>query len=171
MPDTNVPTESLPQHFEQSAALGAQPDVIFEYLDDFAHFGEHMMQSSWMMAGSSMRYEFDEAHGRALGASIRLHGSFLGVPLEIEEQVTERTPPLRKSWQTTGEPRMLVLEAYRMGFEISARVGGCELCVFIDYATPQRGIGRWLGRAAGAPYARWCVRSTIRGALRRFGPP
>ena len=159
----------LPYHFEQWANLSAPPDVVFDYLDDFAHFGEHMMRSSWMMAGSAMRYEFDHLRGRAVGSRIVLHGSFLGTALEIEEQVNERNPPLGKSWQTTGEPRMLVLEAYRMGFALTAQASGCALQVYIDYATPQHGFGRWLGQVAGAPYARWCVRSTLTGALQRFG--
>jgi hypothetical protein len=162
-------TPLLPHHFEQSANLTAPCDVVFDYLDEFAHFGEHMMRSSWMMAGSSMRYEFDEAHGRAVGARIRLRGAFLGASLEIEQRVAERTPPFSKSWQTTGEPRMLILTGYRMGFALSSQAGRCALRVYIDYAKPERGLGRWLGQVAAAPYARWCVRSALEGALRRFG--
>jgi hypothetical protein len=162
-------TQLLPYHFERSANVGAPCDVVFDYLDDFAHFGEHMMRSSWMMAGSSMRYEFDEARGRTVGARIWLRGAFLGAPLEIEQQVTERVPPLSKSWQTTGQPRMLILKAYRMGFALSSKAGRCALRVYIDYAKPERGLGRWLGQVVAAPYARWCVRNALEGALRRFG--
>lgn len=159
----------LPRHFERAVELGAPASVVFDYVDDFAHFGEHMTRSSWMMAGSSMRYEFDDARGRAVGAKVRLGGSVLGVPLEIEECVIGRTPPLNKTWETVGQPRMLVLDAYRMGFEVVPQGSGCRLSVFIDYALPRNGIGFWLGRIAGGWYARWCVRSTTAAAVRRFG--
>lgn len=160
----------LPNHFEESVNLAAPPSVIFDYADDFAHFGEHMMRSSWMMAGSSMRYEFDRAGGKAIGAKVRLVGSILGAPLEVEEYVIERMSPLSKAWETAGNPRMLVLSAYRMGFEIAAQGTGCRFRVFIDYAFPPNGMGLWAGRLAGGWYARWCVRSIAVGALKRFGP-
>jgi hypothetical protein len=47
--------------------------------------GVYMMRSSWMMAGSEMRYEFDDARGRARGATVRMLGSFLGLCLQIDE--------------------------------------------------------------------------------------
>jgi hypothetical protein len=158
----------LPQHFEQSVDLHVSPEEVFKHLDDFTQFGEHMMRSSWMMAGSSMRYEFDGTLGRAPGARVRLLGSFLGAHLEIEEYVVERTPPLRKSWETVGRPRMIVLEAYRMGFAVMPTESGCRLQVFIDYSRPRRGLGWGLGWIAAGPYARWCVRSTIAGVRQHF---
>jgi len=39
----------------------------------------------------------------------------------------------------------------------------------VDYALPTKGLELWLGRLAGTWYASWCVRSTLAGALRRFG--
>jgi hypothetical protein len=130
-----------------------------------------MMRSNWMMAGSSMSYEFDDARGKKLGAYVRLSGSALGIGLEIEERVIEYMPPSRKVWQTTGQPRMVVLDAYRMGFILSPSGGGSRLTVFIDYSKPQAGLNRWLGVIAGDAYARWCVDSMISAAAKRFGPP
>lgn len=162
-------TSYLPEHIEHSVDLRASAAAVFEHLDDFEKLGKHMMRSSWMMSGSRMRYEFDEARGRKANARIRLVGSVLGMNLEIEEQVIERTPPVSKSWQTIGRPRMLVLDAYRMGFNLTPKEEACRLRVFIDYAKPRVGLGRWLGRLAGATYARWCVRSMIQDAVTRFG--
>jgi hypothetical protein len=122
-----------------------------------------------MMAGSRMRYEFDAGRGRALHSRVRLRGSILGMTLEIEEQVIEYARPTSKTWQTTGSPRMLVLAAYRMGFALIPRDEACRLQVFIDYALPETGAARWLGRIAGAPYARWCVSSMVAEAVRHFG--
>lgn len=156
-------------HYEESATVGVQPNLAFEYLDDFEALGSHMTRATWMMAGSRMRYEFDEARGRRVGAFIRLLGSFLGLSIQIEEKVTERAPPLRKAWETIGRPRMLILAQYRMGFAIAPVAAGSRVTVFIDYAIAEHGLGHWLGRLAGGFYARWCVRSMLRQAGHKFG--
>ena len=142
--------------FEQSVELAAPAPVVFDNLDDFTRLGQHMMRSSWMMAGSRMNYDFDSARGKAVGARVRLQGSFLGIKLIIDEQVDERTPPRTKSWETIGHPRMIVLDSYRMGFSLTPLDKGCRLMIFIDYATPSRGVRRWIARIAAAWYARWC---------------
>ena len=160
---------ALPNRIEQAVELRARADVVFDRLDDFEQLGAHMMRSSWMMAGSRMHYELDQAVGRRVGAHVRLRGSFLGMEIAIDEQVIEHSPPLRKTWQTTGSPRVLILAGYRMGFVVTPRESGCRLEVFIDYALPERGAARWLGWIAGSSYARWCVTSMIAEAERMFG--
>lgn len=156
-------------HYQESADVGARADLVFDYLDDFEALGSHMTRASWMMAGSRMRYEFDEARGRRVGASVRLRGSFLGLSLDIDERVTERAPPLAKAWETIGLQRMLILAQYRMGFAIAPTATGSRVTVFVDYAIAERGLSHWLGRAAGGFYARWCVRSMLRQAGSKFG--
>ena len=159
----------LPSSFESSVTLAAAPHAVFDFLDDFTRLGSHMMSASWMMAGSRMQYEFDAAGGRAVGGLVRLRGSLLGVPLLIEERVTERGPPFRKEWHTIGRPRMLIMGAYRMGFSILPEPTGCRLTVYIDYVHPQRGAGRILGALLAGWYARWCVRGMLAGAVAHFG--
>jgi len=159
----------LPHGFEQSVELPAPRQQVFDYLDDFERLGEHMMRSSWMMAGSRMRYQFDAARGREVGARVQLTSSFLGIGLAIAEEVIEREPPQFKSWHTLGAPRMLILAAYRMGFSVEPTRQGSRLQVFIDYAIPQSGIGRLLGRLFAGVYARWCVRSMLASATGHFG--
>jgi hypothetical protein len=164
---------TLPLQFSHTVLLNTSCERAFEFLDDFERLGSHMMRANWMMAGSQMRYEFDAAHGREPGARIRLKGSMLGMDLDIEEEVCEREPPLRKSWITIGRPHMLVLAEYRMGFELTPTPQGTSLEVYIDYAYPDWGIGRWLGPLLGGAYARWCVRrmvATAREKLAGRGP-
>ena len=159
----------FPHHFQQSVTLAERAGVVFEHLDDFERLGAHMMHSSPMMAGSRMRFEFDEMRGRAEHSLVHLRGSVLGFALTIDEEVIERRPPVAKTWQTIGTPRMLVLDAYRMGYVLEPQEGSSRLTVFIDYAFPSRGLARWVGRMAGAAYARWCVTSMIEDAVRSFG--
>src|SRR5262245_28203466 len=118
---------ALPKHFEQAVELRERAEVVFDHLDDFEQLGAHMMRSSWMMAGSRMSYDFDDARGRKVGAAVRLRGSFLGMRISIDEEVVEHVPPIWKTWETTGSPRMLILSGYRMGFVLTPREGGCRL--------------------------------------------
>jgi hypothetical protein len=117
-----------------------------------------MEKPSLMTAGASMRIETDSLGGQAVGSVIRMTGRVLGVKLALEEVVTERKPPLRKVWETVGEPRLLVMGGYRMGFDIAAEGVASRLVVFIDYRLPAGGLARGLGLLLGRAYAAWCTR-------------
>src|SRR5450631_3764075 len=109
----------LPFHFESHVELSASANAVFTLLDDHSRLSAHMTKPSWMMAGSVMTLQFDASKGRAVGAKINLQGRVLGIPLSVEEIVTERNPPLRKIWSTIGKPKLVVIGSYRMGFEIT----------------------------------------------------
>ena len=147
----------LPFHFECNVLVNAPAAAVFSRLDDPRLLSAHMSGSSWMMAGSRMALEMDASQGRAVGASIRMGGRVLGIALSLEEIVTERNPPRRKVWATTGAPRLLVIGHYRMGFDLMPQGNSSLLRVFIDYALPEAGPSRWLGRMFGGYYARWCT--------------
>ena len=153
---------TYPYHFESSAEVPAPPAALFAEIDDPSRLGEHMTTSSFMMAGSKMTYSYDEAGGKAVGSKIRMSGSMLGFDLGLEEIVTERVPPFRKVWETIGDPRLLVIGSYRMGFEITPLVGGSRLKLFIDWREPSA-PWRWLSRLLGPAYARWCTESMAKG--------
>ena len=156
-----------PHHFDFAALVEASAEQLFAELDDQERLSAHMMKSSAMMGGSMMRFEFDERRGRAVGSRMRLFGKVLGFSLEVIEAVTEREPPRRKMWETIGEPRLLVIGAYRMGFAIEPGDRGCRLNVFIDYELP-RGLWRIAGTLFGGLYARWCARNMAEGAAEHF---
>jgi hypothetical protein len=149
--------------------LAAEPAVLFAHLDDHRRLSAHMERSSLMTAGASMRIDTDERHGQAVGSVIRLSGRVLGLRLWVDEVVTEREPPHRKAWETVGEPKLLVIGAYRMGFTIDPVADGSRLVVFIDYDPPARGIGRLLGTLLGRSYAAWCTRRMEEDARAAFG--
>ena len=159
----------FPFHFEARAVVHAAADALFARLDDPNLLSAHMSQSSLMMGGSRMTIELDAAKGRAIGAGIRMSGRFLGIPLSLEETVTERAPPRRKVWETTSTPKLVVIGHYRMGYDIVAHGASSELRVFIDYALPKEPGGRWLGRVFGPLYARWCTQRMTRDAAEYFG--
>ncbi len=158
----------LPYHFDSTVEVSAVADEVFSHLDDHSRLSAHMSNSSWMMAGSRMAIELDASEGRAVGARIRLRGQVLGIPLSVEEIVTERNPPLRKSWETTGTPNLLVIGQYRMGYEITPKGKASQLRVFIDFALPDGPFSRWLGRLFGNFYARWCTQRMADDAAKHF---
>jgi hypothetical protein len=157
-----------PSHAEASGRVAADAGSLFAHLDTPARLSSHMGRSSWRLGGGRMDLAVDEGGGRAVGSHIVLAGRAFGVPLALDEVVVERTPPQAKAWETVGEPRLLVIGAYRMGFAIDPGERGSTLRVFLDYALPARGLSRWLGRLFGAAYARWCTRAMVADAVRHF---
>jgi len=127
-----------------------------------------MSNSSWMMAGSRMQIELDASEGHAVGSIIRLHGLVLGIPLFVEEIVTERKAPLRKVWETTGRPQLLVIGPYRMGYGITPKGRCSHVRVFIDYALPDGFFSRCFGRLFGNFYAHWCTQRMVDDAAKHF---
>ena len=145
-------------HHRSEVDVDADAPSIFAILDDHRRLASHMEKPSLMMAGASMRVETDALKGQAVGSVIRITGRVLGADLAVEEVVTERVPPLRKTWETRGEPRLLVIGSYRMGFTISPQGDRSRLVVFIDYRLPPRGLAHWLALLFGRAYAAWCTR-------------
>jgi hypothetical protein len=154
------------RHYQQTAGLSAAPSDVFDHLDNHAMLSEHMTKRSWMMGGGKMSVWTDGGGGKRAGSHIRMQGRVLGVALSLDEVVTTHEPPRRKVWETVGNPRLLVIGHYRLGFQIQPQPQGSVLTVFIDYHLP--GEHAWLGRLFGGLYARWCVRQMLRSAVRHF---
>ncbi len=147
-----------PLHHRSEVDVDADARSLFALLDDHRRLAGHMEKPSLMMAGATMRVDTDALHGQAVGSVIRVNGRVLGMNLAVEEVVTERVPPLHKTWETRGEPRLLVIGPYRMGFTIAPQGDRSRLVVFIDYQLPPRGFAHGLGLLFGRAYAAWCTR-------------
>ena len=117
-----------------------------------------------MMGGATMHVDTDALLGQAVGSVIRVSGRVFGVKLAVEEVVTDRVPPMHKTWETRGEPRLLVIGAYRMGFTISPHANDSRLAVFIDYMLPPDGLAHVLGLLFGKAYATWCTHRMVSDA-------
>lgn len=153
-----APSGGYERHHESTAAVPASAFDVFSFIDDHRRLASHMSKSSWMTGGGRMDVTVDDRHGQAIGSHIRLSGRAFGFRVFLDEVVTSHQPPHRKTWETVGTPRLLVVGRYAMGVEI--RDGGptCSLRVWIDYDLPPR---RWLGRLFGSTYAKWCVSRMI----------
>ncbi len=160
--------DRYPLHHRSEVDVATDAPSLFAILDDHRRLAAHMEKPSMMMAGATMRVETDALKGQAVGSLIHVTGRVLGVDLAVEEVVTERVPPLRKTWETRGEPRLLVIGSYRMGFTISAQRDRSRLAVFIDYRLPPRGFAHTLALIFGHVYAAWCTRSMATDAAAAF---
>jgi len=156
------------RHYRSEVDVNADAQRLFAHLDDHRRLAGHMEKPSLMMAGATMQVETDAQRGQAIGSLIRVTGRVLGMHLVVEEVVTERTPPLLKTWQTQAEPRLLVIGSYRMGFTISPQGDRSRLVVFIDYQLPPHGFARVLGLLFARAYAAWCTRRMATDAVAAF---
>ena len=155
-------------HHQKEAIIPAPQAEVFAYLDDQTRLAAHMEKRSMMMLGGRMTYNFDARKGRAVGSVVRMGGHFLGLPLVVVEVVTDRTPPVSKTWETRGPQRLLIIDSYVMGFETRAIFGQTHARVYIDYRLPSTLPGRWLGLLFAGFYARWCVSRMLEDAGRHF---
>jgi hypothetical protein len=115
-----------------------------------------------------MAIESDRENGKAVGSTLTLHGTVLGIPLSVEERVIERCPPHRKVWETQEQPVLLIIGPYQMGFEINPSGNQVSLRVFINYSLPSIWWQRLLGRMFAKAYASWCTLRMANDAAMRF---
>jgi hypothetical protein len=166
--------DRYPRHDRYEVDVEAGAERLFAYVDDHRRLAGHMEKRSLMLAGGTMRVEADALQGQAVGSVIRITGRILWMSVLAEEVVTDRVPPLRKTWETRGEPRLLVIGSYRMGFTISRQGHRSHLAVFIDYQLPKRGFPLVLGLLFGKSYAAWCTRRMANdsvAAMTNAAPP
>ena len=159
------------RHEEYEGRVKALPEVLFELLDDQARLSAHMTKRSWKMGWGKADVLLDQKRGQAIGSHILLRGRAFGIPLFLDEVVTLREPPLRKRWETVGEPRLVVIGSYAMGFEIQETEADSLLRVAIDYELPRSGLSRWLGRMFSTSYAKWCTKKMVQDAQRNRRSP
>lgn len=152
------------RHAEYSETINASVERIFDMLDDQTRLSNHMSKRSWKLGWGKMETILDAQRGRAVGSHIVLRGRVFGIRLLLDEVVTARESPLKKTWETVGEPRLLVMGPYRMGFDLLPAGASARLRVAIDYELPAKGISRLLGRLLGRAYALWCTRQMVRDA-------
>lgn len=158
----------MSQGFETVVEVAAKPEEVFVRLDDQTRLAAHMERPSAMMGGGRMTYDFDAGRGQAVGSHIRMGGSAFGLSLAVDEVVTERDPPRRKVWRTASATRLIILDAYSMGFDLEPTTTGSRLRVWIAYTLPKAGARRLLGRLTAHGYARWCVGRMARDAVDFF---
>jgi len=153
------------RHSEGTAQIAASAADVFAFIDDHKRLASHMDKSSWMTGGGRMSVMIDSRRGQAVGSHITMSGRAFGLRIFLDEVVTSHEPPHRKTWETVGAPKLVVVGRYGMGFDIRERGDVSSLRVWIDYDLPPQ---RWLGRLFGSAYAKWCVSQMINDTRDHF---
>lgn len=157
------------RRYQETQLIPASPEDAFKFVDNHTLFSSHMNQSSWMMGGGQMNTKFDEGHGQKVGSHIRMSGKAFIIPIALDEVVTERESPRLKTWETVGNPKLIIIGHYKMGIVIEPQQNQSRLSVFIEYDLPKKNV--WLGRLFGGFYAKWCVQQMIQGTKNYFTKP
>lgn len=156
-------------HFAETRGIVEAPvATVFDFLDDQANLSAHMSKSSGMMLGSTMHIHMETDRTRRVGSAFGFVGKVLGIPLKVDEIVTSREPPRRKTWETTVEPTLWVIGRYEMGLELTPQGERSALRVDIHYDLPRAGLPQLLGRLFGQIYAAWCTRQMVTDAQKHF---
>lgn len=156
------------RHYEENVLISTLPEKVFAYADDHRNFSSHMNKSSWMMGGGKMETKVDEGKGQKVGSHIRMTGKVFGINLFLNEVITEHDVPNRKVWETIGKINLVVIDQYKLGFNIKPENNNSRLKVFIDYELPKSLRTYWLGVLFGDIYAKWCVKQMINGVQKHF---
>lgn len=157
------------RHYANEEFINVPVNEIFEYADNPVNFSSHMNKSSWTMAGSKMLTQTDEGGGQKKGSHIKMSGNIFGISLFLDEIITVHEPPYHKEWQTVGEINLLVIDHYRLGFEVKPDKNNLSYFrVYIDYELPKSFKTRWLGLLFGDVFAKWCVQQMIRSVKDHF---
>ena len=160
----------FPMHYETHARDGGTAETLFSHLDDHNRLSGHMSKSSWMMAAHAWISSSTPRKDRLSARGFVSKGRALASPLFVEEVVTERTPPLRKAWQTARCAEAARDRPYRMGFEIIPYTSCVPACVFsstMRCQAPGLCAGS-AGSCAGGFYARWCTEKMADDAAQAF---
>lgn len=149
------------RHYEEKRMIKASAENIFAYADDYSNFSSHMNKSSWMMGGGRMNTQVDSERFQKIGSHLKMTGSVFGAKLFLDEVVKTHNPPSRKEWETVGNINLIVIDHYRLGFEIKPNDSNSSIDIYIDYNLPKSFKTRLVGILFGGMYAKWCVRQMI----------
>ncbi len=106
-------------------------------------------------------FERHDEHTAVINASV------IRVFAHLDSQTRMSAHMSNRSWKI-GEPRLLVIGQYSMGFDAADLETGVRLCVLIDYDLPPHGLPRILGRLFGRMYAKWCTTQMVQDAESTF---
>lgn len=153
----NNPTK----HLSSQTIVQASPTEVFGCLDDMHEIGKHMTESSMPLMGSKLKFEILSPNVTDIGATYRYYGKIMGLPLDITEVVRSYKMNEEKYWETIGEPKIIIMSHYVLGFQLQPTAGGTQATFVIDYEIPQHGLSKILGLLLSNWYAHWCLRMML----------
>lgn len=138
------------------------------YVDDIRKLPRHMSErGSMAMVGSKLILEISTPEPTGIGATCRYSGRVMGLLIDFSETVTHYVPGREKTWRTSGEPRLLIIDNYEMRVLVEPMPDArSKLTITIDYTLPRSVLWRAIRGMLAASYARWCLESMIGGPVK-----
>ena len=113
-----------------------------------------------------MNTAVDAGLGQKVGSHIRMDGKVFGIKVSLDEVIIEYAPPQFKVWETVRQPKLVVIDHYRMTAQIECETDGAHLTVSIDYNLQK--TSTLLGKFFGGFYAKRFINSGTRSRTRRL---
>lgn len=137
------------------------PDIVFRCLDNLGVTGMHMTQSSMMMMGSKLELKFLTESHTGLGTRYRWTGKMMGMRMDFTVEVTKWMPGREKTWETIGNPRLIIYSWYQMHLLLTSNGGGTTAALSISYKKPEGIFNRILSFLFADWYCRWCLKHML----------
>lgn len=145
----------------KSLLIHSTPEKIFAQMDDFSKTGMHMSESSMMMMGSKLKLEQLSTNPSGVGARYRWYGKMMGLTIDFTEAVTKWQPPLFKEWETVGDVKLIIMNWYKMWFEIIPAENGATVRLSISYLPPKQWFYLILSLLFAKWYCNWCINNML----------
>jgi hypothetical protein len=141
-------------------------EVVFQCLDNLGVTGMHMTQSSTMMMGSKLDLKFLTENQTGLGTKYRWTGKMAGIKMDFTVEVTKWIPGKEKTWETIGDPKLIIYSWYQMHLLLTKIPNGTIAQLSISYKKPEGVFYKILSFLFADWYCRWCLKHMLEDAKR-----
>jgi hypothetical protein len=139
----------------------AEPEKVFETVDDLSVTGMHMTKSSGMMMGSKLHLEYLTNNHTGLGSKYRWTGKMMGMKMDFTVEVTKWVKGIEKIWETVGDAKMIIYSWYRMNLIISKHADKTKAALSITYKKPRGWFAKFISFLFANWYCKWCLRNML----------
>lgn len=153
---------------EQIKRFDASPEEVFDCLDDLGVTGMHMTESSMPMMGGKMTLEFLTNHKTGLNTKYKWTGRVLFLTLDFTVLVTKWIKGKEKTWETIGNPRMIIYSWFRMHLSVDRTNNGSTAYLSISYEKPKGLFNKIICFFLGDWYSKWCLRNMMDDTEKRL---
>lgn len=144
----------------RTETYNSTPEKVFQCLDDLGVTGMHMTKSSMPMGGK-LNLEFLTPHDTGLGSKYRWTGNVMWMEMDFTVEVTKWLNGKEKTWETIGDPKVIIYSWYRMHLKISEDNNGTKAELSISYEKPKGWFNKVLCFLLGDWYCRWCLKHML----------
>src|SRR5436190_4510220 len=149
----------------------AEPEKVFETIDDLGVTGMHMTQSSAMMMGSKLHLKYLTDNPKGLGSKYRWTGKMMGMKMDFTVEVTKWVNGVEKVWETIGKAKMIIYSWYRMHLLLSVKNDKTIAELSITYKKPKGLFAKLVSFLFADWYCNWCLKNMLKDTKEQLKDP